>query len=90
MLEPFERDELLIRIDEGQKFIVDELKEMKEHSAYQNGSIARAIDLATKNYSLINSNRTWINAIKWVGGILGTLILACLGWLIVEVIRGTL
>lgn len=82
LLKPAQRDELLVRIDERQTLMYDELKEMKEHSISQNHSIARALELTTYNKSMINSNRTWINAIKWVGGILGTLTLAILGWLI--------
>ena len=81
-LTPSKRDELLIRIDERQILMVDELKEIKEHNIAQNTAIATALELTTANKTAINNNRTWINVIKWIGGILGAIILTELGWLI--------
>jgi len=60
-MEPVERDELLVRIDERTSNIWRAVEKLEKHNAEQNGFILQCLNKT-------NSNKVWIRVISGIGG----------------------
>jgi len=64
-LEPHERDELLVRVDERTQLIIRTITDMSRHLEKQNSHLE-------ETYLMASGNRTWRKINTWVIGIIAT------------------